>query len=129
MFRSLQMPRTKGPAKQVHPTGELITVGPEERERLKKQRLKRDLLGRDLAARVGVTAATISNLETGRSKQVKKTVYAKIYRVLFGSPETAAAVAQDKDASYRKIVEGALELDEHQQKAVADLIDSLKKPR
>lgn len=129
MMRSPQMPRTKGPAKQVHPSGQLISVGPEERERLKARRIELEMHQDEIAARVGVAPATISNLETGRSKQVKKVVYAKIYRALYGAAPSVEATAIDKDEAYRRIVEGALELNEGEQAAVAALIEKLREGR
>lgn len=122
----VQMAKTKGPPTQVGAPRELISVGPEERARLKAQRIKLELRQEDLAMRVGVTPATISNLEGTRSKQIKKTVYAKIYRVLFGRRDANETIAVDKDAAFREIVEGALDLDETKQRAVAELIKNLK---
>ncbi len=124
------MPRldvTKPNGSQQHPAGELITVDKEERTALKALRVKRELTGKELARLVGVTAATISNLETGRSKQIRKIVYAKIRRALKAT-ETRASNAE-MDEFFRMLVEEAIDLDADQAATAISIIKTLKKPR
>ena len=116
------MARSKGRIAQTD--SEKITVGPEERVRIKKAREGRGWKQKELGDRVGVSQGTISNLESGKHPQIYKSVYAAIRRVLHLSDEMAAS-----DEVYRQIVEGALELGESEQRAVAALIDQLKKPK
>lgn len=55
----------------------------------------------DLAKLADTTNATISNMESGRSRQVRKILYARIVRVLFGT----APREDDLDAVHREIIE------------------------
>lgn len=75
------MARTKG--RQARPKGDKISVGPEERSRIREAREARGWNQEELASRVGVSAATISNLETGRHGQVYQSQYAKVRALLF----------------------------------------------
>ena len=105
---------------------ELITVGKAERQRFRERREELGLKQKDLGDRVGTTAATISNLETGRHPQIDKKLYARIKRALFRST-TSAAGAEETDDYWRTIVDGAMDLDAQAMKAVAALVQSLKK--
>lgn len=123
---SESMGAPKGP--QVHPDGPLISVDQKEREALKARRIKLELRQEDLAERAGCSPATISNLESGRSSQVRKKVYARIRRSL-REPKVAISATDESDATFRKIVDDALDLTEKDLRVVAALIDSLKNPR
>lgn len=126
MVRSRRkMTRASGKGRQVHPKGGVITVGPDERLEFRVQREKLKLRQEDLALKVGVSPATISNLETGRHPQIKKDVYAKIRRVLHLA--AAGRDGEDSDEAFRAIVAGVIDLDEGGQRVVAALIESLKK--
>lgn len=122
-MRLVQMGAPKGQP-QAHPDGPLISVDSDERAGLKSLRVKRGMTQEALAEKVMCAPATISNLESGRSTQVRKKVYARIKRAL-----RSAASETQSDETFRKIVDGAIDLDERDQLAVAALIDSLKKPR
>jgi transcriptional regulator with XRE-family HTH domain len=104
--------------------GPKITVGPEERAQIKALREAKGWIQKDLATRVGVTPATISNLETGRHPQVYLAVYQKIIAALRG--DGAAQKAMD---AYHRIVEGSAELTESEQLTVAAWIDTLRKAK
>lgn len=93
---------------------------------MKELREKKGLDQRELATRVGVTPATISNIETGRSKQVRKSVYAAVLRVL--SRKDSAPAASGSDEVLKQLVEGMLELDDEKQRMVLGIVNSLKKP-
>lgn len=103
----------------------MVTLAPEERAAIKKARLGRDWEQKDLARRVGVSPATISNLEGTRSKQVRLVLLVKIRRVLSLDAE-AAAIADDKgDLARARIYEAALGLDARQLDLAAQMIEEL----
>lgn len=110
--------------RQVHPTGAVATITNEQRQRIRARREELGWRQEDLAARVGVTPATISNLESGRTAQPKKSVYAKVLRALKLGEEPPDA---GTEAAYMAIVEGAVELNPQEMQAVRALIESLKK--
>lgn len=114
------MSKTKG--RQVHPRGEKMSVSPEERERCKKRRLEKGWDQYDLADKSGLTQGAISGFESGRSKQVYKIVYARIYRALFGPGEDVVTAEPD---TWLKIVEGSVDLDEDQRRAVLTMVEQL----
>lgn len=116
------MSKTKG--RQVHPRGEKMSVSPEERERFKKRRLEKGWDQYDLADKSGLTQGAISGFESGRSKQVYKVVYARIYRALFGPSEEIVAAEPD---TWLRIVEGSVDLDEDQRRAVLAMVEQLTK--
>jgi hypothetical protein len=70
------------------------------------------------------TPGTISNIETGRHQQVKRSVYARLRRALRINGEGAA---EQSEETYREIVEGVFYLDEAAGQAVAQLINNLKR--
>lgn len=75
-----------------------------------------------------VTAATVSNIEGGRSRQVRRVVYAKWRRALRLGPATPEVpVAVDED--FTAIVEGVLDLDEKSLNVVRTLVETLKRRR
>ena len=115
---------TKG--RQEHPEGGVMSVGSLERQQIRERREKLGMRQEDLAAKVGVVAATISNLEGGRSKQVKRVVYAAVIRALKIAEGTATSSDSIED-NYRRIVDGASHLNEAALAAVAALIETLRK--
>jgi len=116
---------TKG--MQQHPEGGMISVTPEQREAIRKRREKLEWRQEDLAGRVPCSPATISNLESGRSRQVKRVVYANVIRALKIGEGTAPAA--ESNESFNRIVEGASELDADDQTTIERMIDSLRKKR
>lgn len=61
----------------------MVDLSPAERLRFKEKRVKLGYTHRSLSARTGVSPGSISNIETGRSGQVSRENYAKVYAVLF----------------------------------------------
>ncbi len=120
-----QPKKPKGGADAPHPKGALVTISDIERARCRDRRVFLGLRQEDLATRVGVTTATISNFESGRSRQIRKTVYAKIKRTLRVSDDTSAP----NDDEFARVVEDLIDLDARGMRAVVALIDSLKKPQ
>jgi transcriptional regulator with XRE-family HTH domain len=117
---------TRGKGRQVHPQGGVVTITDDERARLKAKRLEIGWRQEDLSTRAGVSPATVSNLESGRSDQIKRVVYSKIIRAL----KLGDLPAPSTDESFKRIVEGAVDLDEQASRLVAEMIDTLsKKPR
>lgn len=116
------MPKTRG--HQAHPEGPKITVGPEERTRIKEMREKRGLLQKELATRARTTQGTISNLESGRHEQIYLKVYQRILGVLNIEGE-----AHQANEYYDRIVAGAANLPESEKKMVASFIEMLEKTR
>ena len=119
-----KMTRSKG--RQVHPEGKVVTITPERREAIKKRRLELGWTQGDLAKRAGVTPATISNIESGRTDQPRRVVYSAVMRALKLGDQTPQPAT---DEAYRRIVDGASDLDEGLLEAVADFIDKLRKPK
>ena len=109
------------------PAGALITLDAVERKRLRDRRISKGWDQKDVAKRIGVTAPTISNIETGRHPQIRKAVYADLLRVLFRSQDTETNAASD--AAFRSIVEDLVDLDLDQQLAVQAIVKTVKKPR
>lgn len=101
-----------------------MLVGPEERERIKKRRLELGWMQKELAAKAGCSYATISNLETGRHPQIKRDVYAGIYKAL--KLGNADAQHSFNEESWHAIVQGSLEISDEDRKLVASMIEQLK---
>lgn len=123
------MPRKpSAKAGQVHPKGGMITIDEDERARIKAAREEAGLTQSEIAVKVGVTAATISNLETGRHPQVRKTVYAKILRVL-KLAKAAPDASPANDETYKALVDEVIDLDGGEQALVIAYVKHLKKSR
>lgn len=119
------MTKPKGDAETNHPKGSLVTVSDDERKKCRALREKRGWRQEDIAERIGVTPATISNFESGRSRQIRKAVYAKLKRALRVVEDSPAQLDED----FVQLVDDLVELDPNDQSVVAALIDSLKKRR
>ena len=83
-----------------HPEGPLLTLTDTQRAAIRTARGKMEQ--KELAEKVGVTPATISNIESGRYGQVRKAVYARILKTLKLSAvappdETAAKLSETID--------------------------------
>lgn len=112
---------------QFHPTGGVVTIDGTERSRLKAGREAKELTQGQLAKRIGVTPATISNIETGRHPQVKKTVYAKLVRALFGKDDRQAT--ETSDLVFTDLVASTMDLSVDQQLALLAIARTLKNTR
>ena len=118
------MSKKKG--RQVHPSGEKISVSPEERERCRNQRIAKGWDQYDLAAKTGLTQGAISGFESGRTKQPYKVVYARIYRALFGP---AGEIAEAEPDTWLEIVKGSVDLDEPAKQAILSMVEQLRRRR
>ncbi len=91
MVRSRQM------ANKPHPEGPLITLTAAQRGAIRTSRGVMEQ--KDLAAKVKVTPATISNIESGRYEQVRKGVYVRILKALklptMSAPDDTAAKLEE----------------------------------
>lgn len=112
--------------RQAHPGGALQGVTPDERAAIKARRLELGWHQKDVARKAGTSTATISNLESGRSGQTRRSVYLKARLVLFG-PEGSNVDAHSD--TYKKILDGAMELDETKRQAVLALVEALRTKR
>lgn len=108
----------------MHPKGEKISVSAEVRERFRQRRIEKKLDQHELATRAGVTQGAISNFESGKSRQIYKSVYSRIYRALFGLDITGDGGSDDLWLAF---VERSIGLDEQKLKAVLTVIDQLKR--
>jgi transcriptional regulator with XRE-family HTH domain len=126
-MRSFEMGAKKGQS-LLQPDGPLVSVSEEERKQLRARRLKLELRQEDVAERAGCSTGTISNLESGRSTQVRRKVYARIRRVLRGKAVTPVMDEAD-EAMFRELVDGMIDLEGRDLRTVAALVNSLKKPR
>lgn len=107
------------------PTGDKITVGPEERARFKMLREAKKLDQKEVGRMVGVSGATISNLETGRHPQIYRETYVKLKMVLQAeTPERMSA-----GEAYKAIANEVSDLAESDQQVVLSVIRTLKKTR
>ena len=119
-------PSSKGA--QDHPKGPLIDVDPEERKELTALRKKKGWTQQQLATKAGLTNGTISNFESGKSKQLRKSVYAAIRRALRAaalSDDPAVDAAEAK--AFRDFVENLVDLTPDQWRSLGPVIESLRK--
>lgn len=107
--------------------GAKMDVPKEERKRIRDRRKHLEWRQEDLAARIGVSPATISNLETGGrtgEDQSYKAVYAEVVRLL-----EVGDLAGSSDKRFRRVVQKLLKLDERGWEAVEAMLDVQLKPR
>ncbi|MBX3159095.1 MAG: helix-turn-helix transcriptional regulator [Deltaproteobacteria bacterium] len=111
----------------MHPKGPLISIDGVERKRIKERRLELKMQQDELARLANTTAGTISNLESGRSKQVKRIVYFKVLKVL--KLEELKQPTNEAGDLVEQIVEGAAHLTADELRPIAELVKSLAKTR
>lgn len=118
---------------QVHPGGPLVTLSLDERREILEAREKKGLTQGELARKVGTTAGTISNIETGRKHgeskipgQVRTVLLAKIRRAL---SIKADAEKESLEEKFKALVEEFADLDEREIDLVLGLIAGLKTQR
>lgn len=79
--------------------GDVITLTLEERKEFRALREAKGYTHQEVGRKAGISAATVSNIETGRSKQVNRQGYMAAYLVVAGkSPgftETTDEIAKD----------------------------------
>lgn len=114
----MQMAKNRG--RQEHPTGPKITISPEERAHIRGLREGRNWTQQELADKAHTTQGTISNLESG-DRQVYLSVYKRVLIALKAETTTSDY--------YSRIVDGASDLTETEQMAIATLIDAYRKAR
>jgi transcriptional regulator with XRE-family HTH domain len=102
------------------PGGAVIDVTPEERRRFKELRLAKGFTQPQLAARIGVSDGTISNIETGRSGQVKRAAYLAAMALL----QSGAEVEPARDERIKQILDKLMKLDERGLTTVEATIDA-----
>ena len=122
------MPKKPSGGSEQHPKGPMIDIGPAERSRLLKLRGERGLTQAQLAARAGVTNGTISNVESGKSKQVRKAVYAAIVRALKAKGGTTLDEDAKQSETFQKFVAVAADLTAEQLEVLLPLVENLRKP-
>ncbi len=105
---------------------EWITPSDDERKKFRARRIELGLRQKDVAGKVGLTAASISNVETGRSHQIEKVFYARLRHVL---RIVDAAPAESSVQAFRSLVDAAVDLDERETKIATALIETIKKTR
>lgn len=114
------MAKVKG--RITRPEGGLVSVTEERRKQVRELRDARGWKQEELAARAGCSHATISNLETGRSRQVKRVVMSRIMRAL-RSPVDEEPLS----SATRDFIEGELDyLDERGLQAVMAVIVAMR---
>lgn len=119
-------PTRRGAPKGAQPNrvgGDLIALDKDERGRIRDRRKELGLTQPQLATAIDVAPATISNLESGRSRQVRRSVYADVVRHLFGKQDPAAHASEDL---YKQLVEGLAAMTDADRSIVAGLITSLQ---
>jgi transcriptional regulator with XRE-family HTH domain len=105
----------------VQPGGPVMDVTPEERARFKDLRKSKGMTQPQLAARIGVSDATISNIETGRSRQVNRTAYLAAMMVLQSDGLTPHAM---RDERIKRILDKLMKIDERGLTTVEATIDA-----
>lgn len=118
--------RPRAPEKNPRPTGGLISISDEERARLRERREQLELDQEYVGNRIGVSAATIGNIETGRTKQPRRSIYFAYRTYLFraerGQGET------DLDANVKDLAAAIEQLDANGIDTVRLLAERLVKP-
>lgn len=106
----------------------MISISPDERKRLRVAREELGLRQDVLAKRIGVSPATISNVESGRSRQVRRPVYAAIVRAL---KLESATEKDDKanEAAFRNLVEVVSDLTSEEIDDLIPIITRLRRNR
>lgn len=122
---------TKGPAE---PTDPLVKVSNAERKAWKRQREKRELTTRQLAALAGTSNGTISNIERGKHRQIKRSLYISLVRALFRpTPEAVADLAdQALERSHRlvrRLAQISVVLDDDELEDWASLMENRAKSK
>jgi transcriptional regulator with XRE-family HTH domain len=111
---------------QIHPKGDLVAVTAEMRQQIRARREELEWRQEDLAKKAGTTAATISNIESGRTRQPKKVIFVRIMQALkLGNDATSDDVA----VQLQRIAEDITTLDTVGIGAVRNLLDVLKNRR
>lgn len=111
------MAKRKG--RETHPTGEKMSVPPEERARLKALREKRGWSQDELADRANITQGTVSNFERGTGQ-----AYVSVYQAIVAALHDQNVTPEAKE-SFRRISAGAAQLEEKSRRIVEDLIEQL----
>jgi transcriptional regulator with XRE-family HTH domain len=101
-------------------SGPVTDVTPDERAEFKRLRKSKKLRQDQLAAKIHVSPATISNIETGRSGQVRREPYLEALRYLRGSESEPASGER-----FKRVMEKFLKLDDANQIAVEAMINAL----
>ena len=127
MVRSLPMAKYGDLDGQARHIDKLVTVDGRERQEFRRLRDEAGMTQRDLAERIGVTPATISNVETGRHPQLRRSHYAKLRRAL-GAGGRATDIAEAKDALYRGLVGDLADLEEKELRLVAAIVRTIRTP-
>lgn len=107
--------------RQEGPKGPKMSITTDLRARVKAARDAAKLTQRELADLIGTTAATISNVETGRHPQITRAVFDGLQRRL-------GLTATDADERYTWVMEMFPQLDEVGQIAVESVIRKLLAP-
>lgn len=104
------------------PTGEKISVGPEERALFKRWREENGLNQKAFSKKVGASQGTISNLESGKHTQIKKSTYAKLI-LLCRRPDASP----NTERMVQEIIGELVGVPESSLGVVRDLVRALKK--
>jgi transcriptional regulator with XRE-family HTH domain len=121
VISSVQLMAKRGRIDQT--TGPVIDLTPEERSEFRRLRKAKGLGQEQLATKIGVSTGTISNIETGRSGQVRREPYLEAMRYLKSTKEVAAH--EDASTRLKRVNEKYLRLDGSGQAAVEALMDAL----
>lgn len=104
-----------------------MTLDKTERARLRKLREDRDLGQKEVADKIGVTQATISNIENGKhTGQVKKSVYAKLIRYYKTKPGMSEPTAE-QEAAFKALIEEVGDLTPDQYVAIRAVVKTITK--
>ena len=101
--------------------GPVIDITPEDRARFRKLRKAKGMTQPQLVTRIGVSDGTISNIETGRSGQVRRAPYLAAMAFLQGNVDVEGL---SRDARIKRMLDNVLKLDDRGLAAVEALIDS-----
>lgn len=128
MLPSRPMGRAKGAAPgQIHPKGPLITIPADLPATITAYRAAHGLTQGAFASKVKLSQGAISNIESGAATQVRRTVLARIQRVL--RIEASASDSDGTDDAFTEAVESLVYLDAEQLRAVAQMTAALKKAK
>ncbi len=120
MISSVALMARQGRLEQT--TGPVIDLTPDERVEFYRLRKASGLTQQQLGAKIGVSAGTISNIETGRSGQPRRGPYLEALRYL-KAPKTDAD-NPDRTARFKRVMHKYMMLDERGEATVEATIDS-----
>jgi transcriptional regulator with XRE-family HTH domain len=104
------MPRKRSNGeRQEHPDGPFTDLTDDIRAFLKKKRLEHDWGQREMGDRIGITSTAISNIETGKTDQIRRKILARYFRA-FGESKATPKTETLEIEAVEQIAELAIDI-------------------